>query len=99
MLSELGQQRLLFLALCDYVNDQSKVRMSSSGSAIAVPMQKLISGCQILQTLPQIINADQSGIEPGTSKVVGEVCVRANRALAASLDMAKSLNSRPQGRG
>jgi len=62
-------------------------------------MQKLISGCQILQTLPQIINADQSGIEPGTSKVVGEVCVRANRALAASLDMAKSLNSRPQGRG
>ena len=56
-------------------------------------------GLPNLKNQPQIIYADQSAIEPGTSKVVGEVCVRANRALAVSLNMAKSLNSRPQGRG
>ena len=39
------------------------------------------------------------GIEAGTSSFVREWCARDNRALAASLAMAKSSSSRPQGRG
>ena len=62
-------------------------------------MQTLNSDCQVLQILPQRSDADQSGIEPGTSSVVGEGGVRDNRKLAASLDIAKSANSRPQCQG